>query len=216
MIATYTKTGTKATTAAKLDKAVFNVPPTNHELLKAAYTMYLANGRSNLAVTKTRGKVNGGGRKPWRQKGTGRARVGSSRSPIWRGGGITFGPTGEENYSQSLNVKARRLAVCQALSLAASGGGVKVIEDVVVKSGRTADLVKLLAKVSAERRILIVVTQKTPEFVRASRNLSLVKLVSARYVNVFDVLNADCILLTLPSLKELSDWLLAPTTKEKQ
>src|SRR5690554_5322771 len=96
-VATYTKSGTKATTPAKLDKSVFGVETNNHELLKLAYTAYLANGRDNLAVTKTRTQVNGGGRKPWRQKGTGRARTGSSRNPIWRGGGIVFGPTGEEN-----------------------------------------------------------------------------------------------------------------------
>jgi large subunit ribosomal protein L4 len=95
-VTTYTKTGTKATTAAKLDKTVFGVMPQNHELLKASYVAYLSNGRDNLAVTKTRGLVRGGGRKPWKQKGTGRARFGSSRVPIWRGGGITFGPTGEE------------------------------------------------------------------------------------------------------------------------
>jgi large subunit ribosomal protein L4 len=94
-VATYTKTGTKATTAAKLDKAVFGVTPTNFELLKRVYDAYLANGRANHATTKTRGEVRGGGKKPWKQKGTGNARVGSRRNPIWRGGGIVFGPTGE-------------------------------------------------------------------------------------------------------------------------
>src|SRR5580698_5725607 len=125
-VATYTKTGTKATTPAKLDKAVFGVDAKNHELLKAAYVAYLANGRGNLAVTKTRGLVSGGGRKPWRQKGTGRARFGSSRNPIWRGGGIAFGPTGEENYSKQLNLKAKRLALRQALSLANTSGNIVV------------------------------------------------------------------------------------------
>src|SRR5262245_30665646 len=103
-VATYTKTGNKATTAAKLDKGVFAVEIKNHDLLKQAYLAYLANGRVNLAVVKKRGEVRGGGRKPWRQKGTGRARFGSSRNPIWRGGGITFGPTGNENYTINLNV----------------------------------------------------------------------------------------------------------------
>src|ERR1700756_2254078 len=106
-VATYTKAGTKATNPAKLDKAVFGVEAKNHELLKAAYTAYLANGRANLATTKTRGLVRGGGRKPWRQKGTGRARFGSSRNPIWRGGGITFGPTGHENFSKQLQNKGK-------------------------------------------------------------------------------------------------------------
>jgi len=114
----FTKSGTKAAAAAKLDKAVFAIMPENHELLKLAYNAYLANGRDNLAQTKTRGLVSGGGKKPWKQKGTGRARFGSSRNPIWRGGGIAFGPTGEENYSIKVNVAAKRQALRQALSLA--------------------------------------------------------------------------------------------------
>src|ERR1019366_10319418 len=113
-VATYTKSGTKATTAAKLDKDVFGVEVKNHQLLKSAYEAYLANGRPNLAVTKTRGLVRGGGKKPWRQKGTGRARFGSSRNPIWRGGGIAFGPTGNENYTHKLPLNAKRLAIRQA------------------------------------------------------------------------------------------------------
>src|SRR5215813_45594 len=114
-VPTFTKSGTKATSAAKLDKTVFGVMPKNHELLKLAYTAYLANGRDNLAVTKKRGEVSGGGKKPWKQKGTGRARFGSSRNPIWRGGGIAFGPTGDDNYTVRVSVKAKRLAVRQAL-----------------------------------------------------------------------------------------------------
>ena len=143
-IPTYTKTGSKATTPAKLDKAVFGVMPENHELLKLAYTAYLANGRENLATTKTRGLVSGGGKKPWKQKGTGRARTGSSRNPIWRGGGITFGPTGQENYTKQLNVKAKRLAIRQALSVAAGDSKITVIENVTLKEAKTAELVKLL------------------------------------------------------------------------
>src|SRR5487761_1835511 len=112
-VPTYTKSGTKATTAAKLDVTVFSVMPENHELLKLAYVAYLANGRDNLAVAKTRGLVRGGGRKPWKQKGTGRARFGSSRNPIWRGAGVVFGPTGEGNYTKQLNTKAKRLAIRQ-------------------------------------------------------------------------------------------------------
>src|SRR5664279_3794326 len=118
-VPTYTASGTKATTAAKLNADVFGVKPENHQLVKQAYDTYLANGRLNLAVTKTRGLISGGGRKPWKQKGTGRARFGSSRNPIWRGGGIVFGPTGEENYSKKLPVSSKRLALRQALSLAA-------------------------------------------------------------------------------------------------
>jgi large subunit ribosomal protein L4 len=206
-VATYTKAGTKATTPAKLDKAVFGVAADNHELLKAAYNAYLANGRTNSAVTKTRGLVRGGGRKPWRQKGTGRARFGSSRNPIWRGGGIVFGPTGQENYSKQLNTKAKRQAIRQALSLKADN--VVVIEDIVSKDGKTAGLARLLAKIGATRNILMIVETKTPELARATRNLSAVKLVSSRYVTVYDVLNADFIVFNQAALKSTTDWLTA-------
>lgn len=206
-VATYTKAGAKAAAPAKLDKAVFGVETDSHDLLKAAYTAYLANGRENLAVTKTRGQVRGGGKKPWKQKGTGRARFGSSRVPIWRGGGITFGPTGTENYSKQLNVKAKRQAIRQALSLASQAGKVSVIEDIVSKDGKTAELAKLLAKVNATRNVLLVVDNKTPELLRAARNLPGVKVVTGRYVNVYDVLNADCIMFSQPALKQTTDWL---------
>lgn len=205
--ATYTKTGTKATTPTKLDKVVFGVETKSHDLVKAAYGAYLANGRENLAVAKTRGLVRGGGRKPHQQKGTGRARAGSKRSPLWRSGGIIFGPTGQENYSKRLNVKAKRQATRQALSLAHGDNKIIVIEDVVSKDGKTAEIARLLAKIGATRNVLIVVDQKTPELIRATRNLPNAKTVSAAYVNVYDVLNADCIVFSQKSLKVVSDWL---------
>jgi large subunit ribosomal protein L4 len=206
-VATFTKTGTTATTPAKLDKAVFGVEVKNHDLLKTVYNAYLANSRENLAVAKTRGLIRGGGRKPWRQKGTGRARFGSTRNPIWRGGGIVFGPTGEENYSKQINTKAKRVAIRQALSLASGANKVAVIEDIVSKEGKTADLVKLLNKIEANRNVLIVVETKTPELLRAAKNLQTVKVVSAGYVTVYDVLNADKVVFTNGALKQVTDRL---------
>jgi len=188
--ATYTASGTKATTAASLPKSVFAVEVNNHQLLKDAYLAYLANGRANLAKTLKRGEVSGGGIKPWRQKGTGRARFGSSRNPIWRKGGIVFGPSGNENYSRKLNVTARRRALAQALSLANSNKNVIVIEDFVVKDGKTKTAAALLAKIGAPSRTLIVVTDTTPELVRATANLQEVIVTSAKNLNVYDVLNA--------------------------
>jgi len=127
--------------------------------------------------------------------------------PIWRGGGITFGPTGNENYSKSMNTKAKRLATRQALSVAAAANKVTVIEDVVSKAGKTSELAKLLAKIGAERNVVIVVENKTPELTRAAQNLQNVKVVSATYVNVFDVLNADCMVFTQAALKATTEWL---------
>lgn len=206
-VATYTAAGVKATTPAKLDKAVFGVEVSNHELLKAAYTAYLGNSRPNLAVTKTRGLVRGGGKKPWKQKGTGRARFGSSRNPIWRSGGIVFGPTGQENYSRSLNVKAKRTAVRQALSLASEAGKITVMQDIVSKEGKTAELAKLLGKIKAERNVLIIVEKKTPELMRAAQNLANVSVVSANYLSVYLILNADCMVFSQAALTATTDWL---------
>lgn len=204
-VATYTKTGTKATTPAKLDKTVFGVKTTNHELVKAAYEMYLANGRENLAVTKTRGLVRGGGKKPHPQKGTGRARAGSRRSPLWRSGGIMFGPTGVENYSKRLNVKAKRLATRQALSM--KSDSIKVIETFECKEGKAAETAKLLKKIDATGKVLLIVSQKDELVERATRNLPNVTAVNANYLNVYDVLNADCIVFSQKALAVVNGWL---------
>lgn len=209
-IPTYTATGTKAATPAKLNAKVFGVTPENHQLVKQAYDTYLANGRLNLAVTKTRGLISGGGRKPWKQKGTGRARFGSSRNPIWRGGGIVFGPTGEENYSKKLPVGSKRLALRQALSLAADRNKLIVVEKIASKNAKTSEVATLLAKVGAKRTTLLAVTEKTPELIRATANLRSVTLVSATYMNVYDIVNADTIVLSTDALKAVETWLSAP------
>jgi large subunit ribosomal protein L4 len=206
-VPTFTASGTKATTPAKLAKEVFGVEVTNHQLVRQAYDTYLANGRENLAVVKTRGLVSGGGRKPWKQKGTGRARFGSSRNPIWRGGGIVFGPTGLENYTKKLPTATKRLATRQALSLAAAADKLIVVEKLASKEGKTSEFAKLIAKVGAKRNILVVVTEKTPELIRAVANLGDVKLVAATYLSVYDVMNADSIVLTSDAVKAVEAWL---------
>ncbi|HSX32887.1 MAG TPA: 50S ribosomal protein L4 [Candidatus Saccharimonadales bacterium] len=204
---TYTKSGTKATTAVTLPKEVFAVMPENHELLKLAYNAYLANGRENLAVTKTRGLVSGGGKKPWRQKGTGRARFGSSRNPIWRGGGIAFGPTGQENYSIKVHVSAKRKALRQALSLAASEKRIKVIENFEAKDGKVAAAAKLLGKIEATGNTLVVVSAKDEKLERGTNNLQNVKLAQANYLNVYDIMNADTIVIETKALDLIKTWL---------
>lgn len=206
-VPTFTASGAKAATSAKLAGQVFDVKVTDHQLLRQAYDAYLANGRENLAVTKTRGLVRGGGKKPWKQKGTGRARFGSSRNPIWRGGGIVFGPTGQENYTKQLSTASKRLAMRQALSLANADGHIMVIEKLASKEGKTGELAKLLAKLGAQRNTLIVVAEKTPEIVRAAANLGGVSVVSATYLNVYGVLNADAVVFTADALKATEAWL---------
>jgi large subunit ribosomal protein L4 len=204
---TYTSKGAKATTAVKLDKEVFGVEVTSHQLLKDVYTAYLSNGRLNLAVTKTRGLVSGGGKKPWKQKGTGRARFGSSRVPIWRGGGITFGPTGQENYKKHINTKAKRVATRQALSLANQASKVHILESFDTGNAKTKDTAILLNKLGATRNTLLVVENKDDAVVRSTRNIGNLKVVQATYISVYDVLNADAIIITKPSLEIISNWL---------
>ena len=210
-VATFTKAGAKATTPAKLDKNIFGVTVENHDLIKQAYVAYLANGRENLAVTKTRGLVSGGGKKPWKQKGTGRARFGSSRVPIWRGGGITFGPTGLENYSHKIHVKAKRQAIRQALSMAATEDRIKVIDAFDCKDGLTKPTAALLAKIGATRRVLVVVAKKEANVVRATNNLPEVKVVSAQYLNVYDIVNAHSVVIAKDALEIIGSWLGSET-----
>jgi large subunit ribosomal protein L4 len=195
-VATYTKAGAKATTPAKLDKNVFGIEVKSHDLLKQAYLTYLANGRENFAVAKKRGEVRGGGAKPWRQKGTGRARFGSSRNPIWRGGGVAFGPTGNENYSYKISTKAKRTALRQALSLASNENRIKVIETFACPDGKIKPTVNLLSKIEATGNILLVVSVKDDLTNRATNNLGNVKVVQAKNLHVYDILNADTVVIS--------------------
>jgi len=189
-----------------LPKEVFAVEVKNHELLKLAYDAYLANNRISAARTKTRGEVSGGGKKPWKQKGTGRARFGSSRNPIWRGGGIVFGPRGNENYSKKISTSAKRQAIKQALTLADQAKKVHVLD--VKTTGKTAEVVKFLSDNKFDRKTLIVVDEKTPAIIRATNNLQNVLLVSTKYLTVFHILNADSIVLSPASVPTLKSWLV--------
>lgn len=204
---------TTTTKTISLPKEIFGIEIANHELLQRAYMAYQANGRTNLAQVKTRGLVRGGGKKPWRQKGTGRARAGSSRSPIWRGGGITFGPTGNENYSKTIPVAQKRQALRQALTLANQSKKILTINSFECKDGKTKNTIDLLDKHKLNRRILLVVEEKDALVDRATRNVPNVKTVQAMYLNVFDILNADHIVLTKKSVSLIKDW-LAPKIKE--
>lgn len=192
---------------ANLPKTVFAVDVPNHELLKLAYEAYLAANRTSSATTKTRGEVRGGGKKPWKQKGTGRARFGSSRNPIWRGGGIVFGPLGVENYRKKLSTGAKRTAIRQALTLANEAK--KVITAEPKTTGKTKEIAAFLKdqKADTARRVLIVVDAKSDDMIRATKNLPNVELVRATYLSVFHVLNADKIFISEAAVKATEEWL---------
>ena len=197
---------TKPAAKTALPKEVFAVEVQNHELLKLAYDSFLANNRLASATTKQRGEVRGGGKKPWKQKGTGRARFGSSRNPIWRGGGIVFGPRGNENYTKKLSTTSKRVALKQALTLAEKAG--KIIVTDVKTTGKTKDIVKFLEDNKLDRKVLIVVDEKTDELIRATANIQNVLLVRSTYLSVYYILNADKIVISPKSLETIKNWLV--------
>ena len=202
-------TTTRQASTVTLPKAVFEVDVPNHELLKLAYNAYLANRRSAHAKTLTRGLVSGGGIKPWPQKGRNRARVGSIRSPIWRKGGIIFGPTGNQNFTVNLSTRSKRQALRQALTLAAQAKIISVVDDFAATDGRVKEALDYTKahKATDVRQLLIVVAKKDDLMVRATRNLQGIKLTSATYLTVFDIMNADHILIGKQALKIIEDWL---------
>ena len=197
---TYNQSG-KATEEMEVLDKVFAVAP-NNDLIHQAYEAISSSQRQNLAHTKTRGDRAGSGIKPWRQKGTGRARFGSIRNPIWRGGGIVFGPRGNENYTKKISKTSKRVALRQALTVKAD----RVLVKEITTTGKTAEVAKFLADNKLNRRILIV-AEKTPELIRATNNISEVLLVSPMYLNVFDILNADHIVIAPKAVETIENWL---------
>lgn len=197
---------TKAAAKTALPKEVFAVEVPNHELLKLAYDSFLANNRLASATTKQRGEVRGGGKKPWKQKGTGRARFGSTRNPIWRGGGVVFGPRGNENYTKKISTTSKRVAVKQALTLAEQAG--KILVSDVKTTGKTKDIVRFLEDNKLDRKVLIVVDTKTDELIRSTANIQNVLLIRSTYLSVYHILNADHIVIAPESIETIKNWLV--------
>lgn len=193
---------------AELNPEIFNLEVTNHELVKLAYDAYLANSRTSHAKTLKRGEVRGGGKKPWKQKGTGRARFGSTRNPIWRHGGVAGGRTGEENFAKKLSRNAKRIAIMQALSMKNTEKAIQVIDTLGIKDGKSKEVIKTLEdKKIAPKNVLVVVSEKDELTLRATNNLAFVKLVRPTYLNVFDIMNADTIVIVKDTLSVLDNWL---------
>ncbi len=175
-------------------------------LLHEAVRMQLANRRSGTAATKTRGLISGGGRKPWRQKGTGRARAGSTRSPLWRHGGTIFGPQ-PRDYSYKIPKKAWRAALCLAISERARDGRLIVVESLDLTEPKTKVAKAALDKLGV-KHALIILGEGEEGFLRAARNLAAHKILSLAGLNVYDVLNYDELVMTAKTLKAIEDHLL--------
>jgi large subunit ribosomal protein L4 len=175
---------------------------TKHDVIHAALVWFLASQRRGTHSTKTRAEVSGGGKKPWKQKGTGRARAGSNRSPLWRKGGVIFGPK-PRDYGYSFPKKMRKLAIKLAVQDKQKEEKVKIVEAFGVASGKTKDAVKFLKDLGVTGKILIVTRKKGEIFARAGRNIEGVHFAQVTEMNIFEVLNAEWIVAEKGTLEEV-------------
>lgn len=190
----------------KLDDNVWGITP-NDQTIYESINLYMANKRQGSHSTKTRSDVSGGGRKPWRQKGTGNARQGSIRAPHFTGGGIVFGPTSDRNYTKKMNKKERRLALRSALTYKAKDKAILVVDKFDSKTNKTKDMLKVLEGLKIEGKVLIVTTELTENLILGTRNITTVNLVLANELNTYDVLYADKIIITEDAVKYVEEVL---------
>ena len=168
----------------------------------------LANARQSSAATKTRSEISGGGRKPWRQKGTGNARQGSIRAPQWRGGGVVFGPTPNKNYTKKVNKKEKRLALLSALAYKVNDNELVVVDEIKFETNKTKEMTTLLNKLNlTNQKVLIVLDELTENVCLSSRNLANVKIVLTNELNSLDLVSADKLLITESALNKLEEVL---------
>lgn len=189
-----------------LDKQVFGIEP-NDVVLYDAITLSRNAQRQGTSSTKTRSEVSGGGRKPWRQKGTGRARQGSIRAPQWYHGGVVFGPRPERNYTKKQNRKEARLALKSALSYKALENEIVVVDNFNLETNKTKDAIKVLNELGATKNVLIVVEELTDNMILATRNINYVNLLEASEINTLDVVRADKMIVTEAALKNIEEVL---------
>ncbi len=185
---------------------VFNIEP-NKEVMFEAVQVYQANKRQATAKTKVRSEVSGGGKKPWKQKGTGRARSGSNRSPIWVGGGTVFGPDGRQNYSLSMNKAAHNLAMRSALSLKAKDKAIVVVDNLELAEPKTKTMVAVLKALKVGKKVLIVLEDTNENVIMAARNVEGTMIVPTTNVCVYDLLNVDTVVTTKAAIKLVEEAL---------
>ena len=190
----------------KLDDSIWVITP-NDQVVYEAVVLNAASKRQGTHSTKTRSEVSGGGRKPWRQKGTGNARQGSIRAPHWVGGGVVFGPNANRNYTKKMNKKERRLALKSALTYKANDKEIIAIEKFDLESNKTRDFLKFLEDLKVNGKALIVTTELTDNNILATRNIKNVKLVLANELNTYDVLAYDKLIITEDAIKYVEEVL---------
>ena len=195
----------------KLDSAIFGITP-NNALIHQAVVAQEANSRSAIANTKDRGEVSGGGKKPWKQKGTGRARHGSSRSPIWVGGGVTFGPMSNRNFSLKINKKMKRKALLMCLSDKAKDAKILVLDAFGMEVYKTSKVAKMLKNLPVLGSVLFVLAASDAKINKSSENIPALQTTSAGSLNVIDVLKAGTFIVTKDGLRAMEKF-LAPKVK---
>jgi large subunit ribosomal protein L4 len=207
MLELFDKKGKKSSKSADVPAGLFSENPNNH-LLYLATIRQDANARAGSAHTKVKSEVRGGGAKPWRQKGTGRARAGSIRSPLWRGGGVMHGPRNQTNWTKNMNRKESALSIISALSSAKKANKISVIEEFAIKDGKTKELAALIKTLGlSSKSVLLIESPANPNIelvVRAAANIPNLKLICSETLNVKDILKASSIIITEAALKEIA------------
>ena len=191
----------------KLAEEVFGITP-NDAVLYDAIVLANANTRQGTHSVKSRSEVSGGGRKPWKQKGTGRARQGSIRAPHWYHGGVAFGPQVETNYTKKMNRKERRLALKSALSYKVIDNELIVLDELKLESNKTKEMKEILANIKADKSVLVVVDELDDNIVLAARNLNNVLLLTANEINTTDVVSAKVLVATENAIKSIEEALV--------
>ena len=189
-----------------LNESVFGIEP-NDVVIYDAIRVATANARQGTHSVKTRAEVSGGGRKPWRQKGTGRARQGSTRAPHWIHGGVAFGPQTEKNYTLKMNRKERKLALKSALSYKVLDNELIVLDELKLASAKTKEIKEILANLNVERNILVVVDELDDNLILAARNLENVLLLQADEINTMDIVSAHVLIATEAAIKSVEEAL---------
>ncbi len=184
---------------------IFAVEP-NTSVMHQALVRQLANARQGTSDTKQRGEVSGGGSKPWRQKGTGRARQGSTRAPHWRHGGVAFGPT-PRKYTQRMPKEMRRLALRSALSAKIAEGQVRVVDDLKMDAPKTREIESMLGNLSVQSSALILLGEANPTVQKSAANIADVKTLRAQYLNIRDLLGYDMLVMPLGAVKAIESYL---------
>ena len=205
--AIYNQNGKKLEESINLPKEIFDVKM-NSDLVHQVAVSQMANKRRIIAKTKNRAEVSGSGRKPWRQKGTGRARHGSIRSPIWRHGGVTFGPQANVVYARNISKKMRRKALFTVLTSKAKKEHLIVLDSLKLESPKTKLMVEILGKLPAKGTRLIILPKKDEMIIKATRNISKTKVELVQNLNILDLLSFNCLIFTKDSVRVLKEMFL--------